>query len=346
MPDTDPEAVCCRSSSVDDLFDCLLAQVQEQPSVIPVITGPTATGKSALAMRLARAVGGQIVSVDAMQVYRGFDIGTAKASREDRAAIAHHLIDILDPCERISVASYLDRVTRLLARLVDEGHRPILCGGSVQYVSALLDGLEFIDCEPDLELRKEIGLQIDREGQAKAWDLIRQLDPLAASAMAPGDRRRMIRFFELYYQTGLTKTELNQASRARGPLFSFLAFWLNLTPRQALYDRIDRRVEAMYQAGLIDEVRDLMGRYPSYERCPAFRGIGYREVVCLLEGKLTEEESRELTARSTRRYAKRQQTWLRRRRDLRILLLDANKSYQRNILSTAKIEEPGPLMLD
>ncbi len=257
-----------------------------------------------------------------MQIYRGFDIGTAKPSLQQRQEIPHHLFDCRDACESYSVAMYVEEATSLLGDLSSQNRKPIVCGGSVQYVSALLDGLEFHGHQPDRALRESIRREIDVRGIYESWKLIDTLDPEAASAIAPVDKRRIARFFELYRQTGLTKSELNRRSRERGPQFDFIPIHLDWHPRTALYEHINARVAVMYDAGLLNETRNLMEEYPHYRECPAFRGIGYREAVMHFEGSLTENEARELTAQSTRRYAKRQQTWLRRRKDLLSLLYE------------------------
>lgn len=311
------------SRDMDRLFDRLLEEMTGHEEAIPVITGPTATGKSSMALRLALALGGEIISCDAMQVYRGFDIGTAKATKEDQEKVRHHMLDILDPCQAITVASYVKEASRLIRDLLDRGIRPVICGGSVQYISALLDGLDFAHVSPDPELREELTRKIRQRGLEASWEQVRDLDPQAAEKIAPTDLRRISRFFELYQQTGLTKTELNQRSRMKGPDFDFKGFWLDWTPREKLYQAIHDRLDRMWEEGLIDEVEGLMQAYPDYADCPAFRGIGYRETVSLLEGLLDEKEARESVARSTRRYAKRQQTWLRGRKDLFRLLYQA-----------------------
>ena len=310
------------SASREGLLKEVLKRAGEQPHKIPVITGPTAAGKSWLALELARQTGGQIVSCDAMQVYRGFDIGTAKASAAEQAEIPHHLIDILDPCEAVTVASYAAMARPLLKELLENGKKPILCGGSVQYISSLLDGLRFPQVEPDAGLRALIGDQVDDRGLEASWELVRSLDTEAASTLAKADRRRIIRFFELYEQTGKTLTELNRESRQKGPDLPYLPFWVDLTSREALYDRINQRLDRMLDQGLVQETAKLMKAFPDYSACPAFRGIGYRELTAFLTGQISLEEARELAARASRRYAKRQQTWLRARRDLHILLLD------------------------
>lgn len=312
-----------RSPDREALFDRLLKELEGQEGVIPVITGPTATGKSSLAIRLARERGGEIVSCDAMQVYRGFDIGSAKPDTRQRLAVKHHMLDIGDPCQDMTVATYSRQASDLLADLLSRGVKPIVCGGSVQYISALLDGLQFVNLPPDPGLRRQVAREIETRGLDASWRLMAQLDPQAAKQIDPADRRRLGRFFELYQQTGLTKTELNRRSKAAGPAFPFKAFWLDWTPREALYQAINDRVEAMWEQGLESEVKGLLKAYPDYQNCPAFRGIGYREMVDYLEGRLDEGEAKSLMARSTRRYAKRQQTWLRKRQDLMVLLYEA-----------------------
>ena len=324
MSHTKYDSFIFRSSSFLEIEEKLFELVNRRPAAIPVITGPTATGKSSLAFRLAHEINGEIINADAMQIYRGFDIGTAKPSHQQRQEVPHHLFDCRDACESYSVAMYVEEATSLLGDLSSQNRKPIVCGGSVQYVSALLDGLEFHGHRPDRALREIIKREIDERGVRESWSLINSLDPEAASAIAQVDKRRIARFFELYRQTGLTKTELNRRSRERGPQFDFIPIHLDWHPRTALYEQINARVLVMYDAGLLDETRKLMEEYPSYRECPAFRGIGYKEAVMHLEGNLTETEARELTAQSTRRYAKRQQTWLRRRNDLFLFLFETS----------------------
>lgn len=321
MPTTRKEAILCQSDSMDVLFNALLERVESHKASIPVITGPTGSGKSHLAMMLAERIKGEIVSCDAMQVYRGFDIGTAKPTKEDQRVIPHHMIDILDPCETMSVASYVSEVTDLLHRLLKDHKRPILCGGSVQYVSALLDGLRFIGDPPDAALREEVAMAVEEKGLEASWKAIERLDPKSAAVIAPTDRTRMVRFFEIYRQTGLLKSEINLRSREGEAPFNYLPFWLDWTPRAALYGAINDRVDRMFQAGLVSEVKKLSDKVPHMSECPAFRGIGYKEVLGHLEGQYSEVEARHRIAQSTRRYAKRQQTWLRKRKDLQILLI-------------------------
>lgn len=320
MPAGVPSGMRYEADSFSALHEFLKGKLEEDRVSIPVITGPTASGKSAMAMQIAEELDAEMISCDAMQVYRGFDIGSAKASKEDQKRILHHMLDILDPCETISVAAFTEEVTRLIGDIQKRGRRPLICGGSVQYISALLDGLVFADAPPDPDLRREIQDEIEERGLFESWQEIERLDPEAAGRIAQSDIRRISRFFELYRQTGKTKSQLNELSRREGPQYPFSAFWLDWTPRQALYDRINQRVNVMYEAGLLDELRGLLAEHPDPDACPAFRGIGYREALAHVRGFLTEEEARLETAQATRRYAKRQQTWLRRREDLFLLL--------------------------
>lgn len=306
----------------DRLYDVFRRMTERRAPAIPVLTGPTATGKSSMATRLAEERGLELVSCDAMQVYRHFDIGTAKPPRAVQARVRHHFIDSVEPTESISVAAYVEAATVRIRQLLDAGRPMIVCGGSVQYISALLDGLTFIDVPVDRVLRQTIAREIERRGVETSWEMIRALDPEAAEKIAPTDRRRIGRFFELYRQTGMTKTEHNRRSREHGPRFDFQAYWLDWMPRSQLYEAINDRVDRMFERGLVDEVRRLMDMYPDIEHTPAFRGIGYGDTVLYLQGRLSLEDARDNIKRSTRRYAKRQQTWLRRRDDLHRLILD------------------------
>ena len=297
-------------------------EANEANQTIPVLTGPTATGKSSLAMSLATRYGYEIVSADAMQIYRGFDIGTAKPTIEDQTHVPHHMIDILDPYESYSVASYIKETERVLDQLISDGKKPLVCGGSVQYVSALLDGLLFTPERTDPNLRQKVKNRIDTIGLQNAWQKLHSLDPESADAIAPTDRRRIARFFEMYIETGKTKSEINRLSRRRGPLFSFAAFHLDIEPRSALYERVNKRTAIMFEQGLVEETRALMDKWTNYVDCPAFRGIGYRESIDVVLGKCSEEEALDEIQKSTRRYAKRQQTWLRKRRDMTKLVLE------------------------
>ena len=279
--------------------------------VIPILTGPTASGKSSLAMAWCEQEDRELISADSMQIYRGFDIGTAKATRDEQARVLHHLIDIKDAQERYSVAQFVSDACEVLASGQAEGRRFLICGGTGQYISALYEGLQFSDPAPSEELRHSINEKIAERGLQESYALLAALDPEAAEQISPENRRRIVRFFEKFELTGKTLSELNAESRIKTRAFNFRVYQLNWDKRQNLYNRINQRTEAIYDAGLISETRSLIERHPSYATDPAFCGIGYREALQHIKGELTEAEARDNTATATRRYAKRQLTWFR-----------------------------------
>ncbi len=279
--------------------------------VIPILTGPTASGKSSLAMAWCEQEDRELISADSMQIYRGFDIGTAKATREEQARVLHHLIDIKDAQEGYSVAQFVSDACEILASGQAEGRRFLICGGTGQYISALYEGLKFSDPAPSEELRHSINKKISERGLQESYALLAALDPEAAEQISPENRRRIVRFFEKFELTGKTLSELNAESRMKTSAFNFRVYQLNWDKRQNLYNRINQRTETMYDAGLISETRSLMERHTSYATDPAFCGIGYREALQHINGELTEAEARENTATASRRYAKRQLTWFR-----------------------------------
>ncbi|NLC40217.1 MAG: tRNA (adenosine(37)-N6)-dimethylallyltransferase MiaA, partial [Clostridiaceae bacterium] len=279
--------------------------------VIPILTGPTASGKSSLAIAWCEQDGRELISADSMQIYRGFDIGTAKASTDEQKRVVHHLIDIVDANESYSVARFVNEACDILRTGQAEGKRFLICGGTGQYISALYEGLNFSDPAPSEELRQIVNKRIAKRGLKESYALLAAMDPEAAEQIPPENHRRIARFFEKFELTGKTLSELNAESRMGTPDFKFRLYQLNWECRQDLYKRINQRTEEMYDAGLISETRALMERYTSYSNDPAFNGIGYREALQHITGDLTEAEARENTATATRRYAKRQLTWFR-----------------------------------
>ncbi len=284
---------------------------QQQDDVIPILTGPTASGKSSLALQWCELENRDLISADSMQIYRGFDIGTAKATDAEQERISHHLIDIKNADEQYSVAQFVDDAANILHQSKTDGKKFLLCGGTGQYISALVEGLEFYGPAPSQELRNIVDKKIKERGWEESYALLAAMDPEAAEQIPPENRRRIRRFFERLELTGKTLSQLNVISKKKKSPFKFRVYQLNWENRQDLYARINQRTEQMYDAGLIAETRALMEQYPSYASAPAFRGIGYREAVQYIESELTESEARENTATATRRYAKRQLTWFR-----------------------------------
>ncbi|NLV98302.1 MAG: tRNA (adenosine(37)-N6)-dimethylallyltransferase MiaA [Clostridiaceae bacterium] len=297
----------------------------QDADLIPILTGPTASGKSSLAMRWCELEDRELISADSMQIYRGFDIGTAKASQDEQKRVLHHLIDIKDANDRYSVANFVNDASEILSAGQSEGRRFLICGGTGQYISALYEGLKFSDPAPTEEFRHSINEMITKRGLKESYALLAALDPEAAEQISPANRRRIVRFFEKFELTGKTLSELNAESRLKSSSFKFRVYQLNWECRQDLYNRINQRTEEMYDDGLISETRSLMERYDSYSTAPAFSGIGYREAIQYINGRLTEAEARENTATASRRYAKRQLTWFR------------PKEYVNSLLYTSKI---------
>lgn len=272
------------------------------------LVGPTASGKTALGIRLAQRLGAEIISLDSMAVYRGMDIGTAKPSAADRAAVPHHLIDILDPWEEYSVARYLDDAEQAIAAIRARGGTPLFVGGTPLYLKAVLRGL-FEGPPANWEFRRQVQAWLCDHGCQALHERLQAVDPAAAERIHPRDVRRVIRALEVFELTGQPlSTWQHQFERpnetARGRVL--VLDW----PRDVLYQRINARVEAMFAAGLVEEVRRLLesGRQLSHT---ASQALGYREVLEYLAGQRTLQETRELVKTRTRQFAKRQLTWFR-----------------------------------
>ncbi len=274
-----------------------------------VIMGPTAVGKSALALRLARHYGGEIVNADALQVYRGFDLGTAKPGPAERAAVAHHLIDVLEPGERFSAGEFARRARAVLAAIEERGRLAVVVGGSGFYLRALLDGLSPIPPVAGA-VRRRLAERLEREGLEALAHELAERDPVTAARLAPGDRQRIERALAVAISTGRPLSEwIARRPAAERPL---AARRVGLTlPRAILYDRIAERVQSMVERGWVDEVAGLLERGVSPSQ-PAFQAIGYRQLARHLHGELSLDEALRQIEQATRRYAKRQLTWYRR----------------------------------
>lgn len=279
-----------------------------------VITGPTASGKTKVAIQLAEKLGGEIISADSMQVYRHMDIGTAKASHDEQSRVRHHLIDICEPGESFSVAEYQLLATQSVIDIQQRGKVAIFCGGTGQYLSAMMEGLVYSPASVDYDLRE----QLAKEADIKGLDFLRlqlmQIDPETAARVAPTDRKRIIRALEVYHQTGETLSIHHARSHSEGPAFTYRGFCLNHN-RSLLYARIDQRVETMVESGLISEVKHLLSLgLPPGSTC--LQAIGYKEMIHHLNGHSSLPEAVALIQQSSRRYAKRQLTWFRKMANL------------------------------
>lgn len=278
-------------------------------SYIPVITGPTASGKSSLAIDLCLKTGGELISCDSMQIYRTLDVGTAKDSREERLKVKHHMTDIIDPGQDYSVKEYADETVKVISGLLDKGKLPVVCGGTGQYVSALIYGLDYGDVEIPDEITEELYSELERSGAEVMYEDLKQIDPEAASKIHPNNTRRLIRAIAVYKATGKTFTQKNSESRKNGSLYPFKVFYLDVE-RELLYDRINKRVDLMFDQGLEDEARSLYSS-DADRSSTCFQAIGYKEFAGYLEGNIALDEVREKIKLNSRHYAKRQMTWFR-----------------------------------
>ena len=284
-----------------------------------VIAGPTASGKTRLGIELARSLGGEIVSADSMQIYRRMDIGTAKATAEERNAAVHHMLDVTEPGQNWSVARYVEEAARCCDGIIARGKLPIVVGGTGLYIDSLISGLDFAGTASDNALREELGAEYDRLGGEEMLRRLAQFDPERAAKLHPGDKRRIVRATEIYRLTGTTITEHDRITAQRPKRYDAARIVLNYADRADLYAQIDRRVDAMIDAGLIGEVRGLLASGLSPE-CTAMQAIGYKETVAYIEGKIPLDEAAAQIKQNSRRYAKRQLTWFGRWQDaLRII---------------------------
>jgi tRNA dimethylallyltransferase len=290
----------------------------DEPPPVIVILGPTATGKSALGLELAERLAGEIVNADALQVYRGLDVGTAKPTPEERARVPHHLVDVLEPTERYSAGEFARRARAAIAQIRSRGGRPIVVGGSGLYLRALLEGISPVP-PGDPAVRRRLRERLEREGLDALHAELRARDPATAERLPPGDTQRILRALEVVEVSGTPLSEWI----ARRPYGEerLAAVRVGLTlPRRLLYDAVARRVAHMLERGWVEEVERLTARGLG-PAAPAFQAIGYREIARHLAGEWTLDRAVEETVRATRRYAKRQLTWFRRERD--IIWLDA-----------------------
>ena len=282
-------------------------------SRILVIVGPTAVGKSEIGLRLAKWWDGEIVSADSLQAYRGFDIGTAKPTLEERAQIRHHLIDILEPDENFSAGEFARRAKVAIGEVEKRERLPIVVGGSGFYLRALLDGLnEIPTVRPGV--RRDLRRRLEQEGLEALREELLELDPETAGNLLPGDTQRVLRALEVAISTGRPLAAWHSEAPPPGPGLDAVRVGLTLE-RGLLYDRIAHRVHRMVEAGWVGEVEELLRRGVS-PREPAFQAIGYRELAAHLAGEISLEEAIEGTIRATRRFAKRQLTWFRKERDV------------------------------
>ena len=310
-------------------------------SKVLVITGPTASGKTALAVELARRHSGEVISADSMQIYRRMDIGTAKPTAEEMGNVPHHMIDVADPEEDFSVARYVDMAAACVEDVLSRGKLPILAGGTGLYIDSLLSGRTFAAFDERSPLRAQLEERYAREGGQTLLQELAKADPDAAARLHPNDGKRIVRALEVWLTTGRTITEHNRETRSLPPRYHALTLTLDFQRREDMWDRIDRRVDAMMEAGLETEVRELLGSGVP-ERCTAMQAIGYKEMAAAIQGDGDIRAAAEEIKLRSRQYAKRQRTWFRRNQAAKILLWGPVPNFT-DILqrSTTYLEEFG-----
>ena len=282
------------------------------------IAGPTASGKTALAVELAKELGGEVVSCDSMQVYRRMDIGTAKPSVEERQGIIHHMLDVAEPDEDFSVSRYCEMATPIVEDILSRGKTAIIAGGTGLYKDALMKGNAFAPF-PSTGMREKLEQEADDTGMEAMLEKLRSIDPEAAAKLHLADRKRIIRALEVFYETGETITAHNLRTQQIPSRYDPLWLGLDFEDRGELYRRIDLRVDIMLRQGLVKEIQDLLASgIPS--KCTAMQAIGYKEFVDALAGRASLESAAAQVQQSSRHYAKRQLTWFRRNPNMNWLI--------------------------
>lgn len=293
---------------------------------IVVLTGPTAVGKTELSIQLAKAIGGEIISADSMQVYKYMDVGSAKITPEEMDGVRHYLVDELEPFDEFHVVKFQEYAQKYLNEIYAHGKIPIIAGGTGFYIQALLNDIDFTEQESDSAYRKELEALAEEHGNQYLHDRLKEVDPESAEAIHPNNRKRVIRALEFYQETGRKISEHNAKEQMRTSPYNFAYFVLN-DERSHLYKRIDARVDKMIEDGLEAEVRRLKEMGCTKDMV-AMQGIGYKEMLSYLDGSYSLEEAVYIIKRETRHFAKRQITWFKRERD--VIWLNKNEFDYKN----------------
>ena len=312
---------------------------KEKKKPLIILTGPTAVGKTALSVKLAKVINGSIISADSMQVYRGMDIGSAKVTKEEMGGIKHYLIDVLEPDEEFHVVRFQQMAKEAMAEIYQEGKIPILTGGTGFYIQSVLYDIDFTSQQEDIAYRERLEQLAKEQGNEALHAMLQEVDPVSAEKIHANNVKRVIRALEFYEKTGMPISEHNEKEAAKESPYTFCYFVLN-DDRQRLYDRIELRIDQMLEQGLVDEVRKLKEK-GYHKEMVSMQGLGYKEILAWLDGEISYEEAVYILKRDTRHFAKRQLTWFRREKD--VIWVDKDKfNYDDDrILSfmTAKIDK-------
>ena len=291
-----------------------------KPKVIFVV-GPTASGKTGLAIKLARRFNGEIVSADSMQIYKGISIASAAPTEEEKQLAVHHLVEFLEPEIKFSVADYVVLARKVIEDIISRGKLPIIVGGTGLYIDALIEGIEFTDEKTSSEVRENIEKEYDDIGGVEMLRKLSEIDASTAEKLSPNDKKRIVRAFEVYYTSGITITEQNERSKINGKPYDETVIGISCYDREKLYERINKRVDLMVQSGIIEEAKSM--RDKGYTSAQA---IGHKEFYDYLDGKVSLEEAIEKLKREPRRYAKRQLTWFRKNENINWVYSDIHNA--------------------
>lgn len=298
----------------------------KQSNKVIAIVGPTGVGKTELSLKLAKHTDSEIISCDSMQIYKGMDIGTAKATDEEMRSIPHHLIDIKDPKESYSVCDYVQDAKKCIDDIFARGKNAMLVGGTGLYVDAFINDTDFTETKASDDIRNELSLYAEKNGAISLHDILREIDPESAAAIHPNNIKRVIRAIEYFRISGEKISDHNKMGSLKKSPYDYLYIGLTRN-RDELYERIDKRVDLMIEAGLIDEVKKLL-----YSGCnlkmTSMQALGYKEIIHYIKGRCTLPEAIRILKRDSRRYAKRQLTWFNRNKDIHWINLSEMSSAQ------------------
>ena len=279
-----------------------------------VLTGPTAVGKTSLSISLAKAVSGEIISADSMQVYKGMDIGSAKIRTEEMQGVTHYLVDVLEPEDEFHIVKFQEMAKAAMKEIYAKGKIPILVGGTGFYIQAVTRDIDFTQAEQESAYREELEQLAKEKGAEYLHEKLKEVDPKSAENIHTNNVKRVIRALEFYHQNGTPISEHNEEQKRQTSPYD-LAYFVLTAPREILYERIDRRVDQMMEEGLLDEVKSLRER-GCHRGMVSMQGLGYKEILAYLDGECSLEEAVRILKRDTRHFAKRQLTWFRREQDV------------------------------
>lgn len=299
-----------------------------------VVCGATASGKTKLAIDLAKQFDGEIVSADSMQIYKGMDIASAKPSKEEQSGIPHYMMDFLEPTKAFSVADYVELARPIIADIYARGKLPIICGGTGLYINSLIDNIEFDDTGCDYEFRDEMRKIAEEKGNSVLLEKLREVDPKSAERLHENNLSRIIRALEVYKISGKTMTQLQEESRRNPSPYNPFMIMLDYEQREDLYERINTRVDLMLEAGLLEEAREF---FTHSDYITAAQAIGYKELKPYLDGAEPLDECVERLKRETRKYAKRQLTWFRKDTRIQRISVTKNVNYEKILKNAEKL---------